>query len=124
MLAFAIVAITSATGLFGLNGFYGFGYNDGGGVLGGLGIAYGGGGMAPIAPGYGAQGAIVPAAILSQHNVHFVDVHKEGQYILPTTVDVPANIMPVNFIFRSASSLINVAHVHEGAKGSFKETAR
>lgn len=59
----------------------------------------------------------------------------------PIHVDVPANVLPVNFIFRvinfihfikfikiltnkfqSSSSHINVASKHEGAAGSFKET--
>ena len=82
------------------------------GLTGGLGgIGYGG--------GYG--GHAVPAAVISHHKVHHYDVPSVG-HIIPTTIDVPANILPVNFIFRSASSLVNVAHKHEGAKGSYKET--
>src|SRR5690606_24489884 len=65
--------------------------------------------------------SIVPAAIISQHDVSHIPVPNIG-YIRPTTIDVPANIVPVNFIFRSASSVINVAHKHEGAQGSFRES--
>src|SRR6218665_2775894 len=103
-------------GGYGLGGGLGFagGYGGGfGGYGGGFG-GYGGG-------GYGGHGAVVPAAVISHHNIKHYDVPSSG-HIYPTTVDVPANILPVNFVFRSASSLVNVQHKHECASGSFKQT--
>src|SRR6218665_109094 len=103
-------------GGYGLGGGLGFagGYGGGfGGYGGGFG-GYGGG-------GYGGHGAVVPAAVISHHNIKHYDVPSSG-HIYPTTIDVPANVLPVNFIFRSASSMINVQQKHECASGSFKET--
>jgi len=92
-------------------GGYGGGFG-GYGLGGGLGGGYGG--------GYG-HGAVVPAAVISHHNIKHYDVHSQG-HIYPVSIDVPANVLPLNFVFRSASSLVNVQHKHEGAHGSFKET--
>ena len=83
-------------------------HGDGGGYSGGHGGGYGG-------------GHVVPAAVISHHNIKHYDVPSSG-HIYPTTIDVPANVIPINFIFRSASSLINVQHKHQGAAGSYKET--
>lgn len=89
-------------------------------ILGGYG--YGGhyGGAAHDA-GYAGYGHVVPAAVLSHHNVKYYNVPSHG-YVKPTTIDVPPNYIPVNFIFRSASSLINVDQKHIGAKGDYKES--
>lgn len=59
--------------------------------------------------------------MISNHHIKQYDVPSSG-YIQPTTIDVPANYIPVNFVFRSASSLINVAQKHESAPGSFHES--
>lgn len=85
------------------------------GLTAGGAIGYAGPAVALAAP------LAVPAAIQSVHNVQTYDVPISGN-VQPVTVDVPANVLPMNFIFRSASSTINVAAKHEGAKGSFKET--
>src|SRR5690606_25485299 len=66
-------------------------------------------------------GHAVPAAILSHHNVHTHHVPSHG-HIHPVSIDVPANILPVNFLFRSASAIVHVTHKHEGAKGSYRES--
>ena len=109
----SILAYATASGYGGYGGgFGGFGLGGGLGFGGGLGGGYGG--------GYG-HGAVVPAAVISHHNIKHFDVPSSG-HIYPTTIDVPANVLPVNFVFRSASSLVNVQHKHEGAAGSFKET--
>lgn len=71
--------------------------------------------------GSDTTGHYYPASIQSKHRVSHYDVPSSG-HVSPTTVDVPANVLPVNFIFRSASSLINVGAKHEGAKGTYKET--
>ena len=68
-----------------------------------------------------AGSAVIPAAIQSRHAVATYDVPTTG-YRQPVTIDVPANVGMMNFLFRSASSKINVAAKHEGAKGSIKET--
>ena len=75
-----------------------------------------------VAPVAVASHAVVPAAVLSNHIVKHYDVPSSGS-IMPTTIDVPANVLPVNFVFRSASSAINVQQAHQGSAGSFKETA-
>lgn len=74
--------------------------------------------------GYGGSfyGHSVPAAVISKHHVKHYDVHTPKHYIHPTTIDVPANYLPVNFVFRSASSPIHVAQKHESAKGSYQAT--
>ena len=90
---------------------YGNGYGVAGPVIAAVPVA---------AVGY-SHGHIVPAAVISHHDIKHYDVPSTG-HIYPTTIDVPANVLPVNFIFRSASSMINVKQKHEGAPGSFKET--
>lgn len=65
--------------------------------------------------------AVVPAAIQSAHSIATYDVPSTG-LVQPVTIDVPASVLPVNMVFRSASSALNVASKHEGAKGSIKET--
>lgn len=64
---------------------------------------------------------IVPTAIHSSHQVNYHDVINTG-HIEPTLIDVPANILPIHFVFRSASSMVNVEAKHESAKGSVQET--
>ena len=56
--------------------------------------------------GYGYHSP-VPAAIISQHNVKHYDVPSTS-YIKPTDILVPPNVLPVNFIFGSASSMIKI----------------
>lgn len=84
--------------------------------------SYGGGGYGGGGYGGSLYGHSVPAAVISKHHVKHYDVHTPKHYIHPTTIDVPANYMPVNFVFRSASSPIHVAQKHESAKGSYQAT--
>lgn len=115
--------LASATGKFGLEGFdggaLGLGLGGGGGGGGGGDGGGNGGGNGGGDEGYGwmmggngggggsggggdggdggGEGGYVNAAILSHHNVHHFDVKNEG-YIKPTTIDVPAHILPVSFV--------------------------
>ena len=89
--------------------------NYGGGGGGGGGYSMGGGG------GGGYGGHVVPAAVQSHQTIKYYEV-PSYVHIQPTTIDVPANVLPVQFIFRSSSSHINVKQVHEGAAGTHKET--
>lgn len=83
------------------------------------GDSYGNGGGGNGGGGYGGGGYSVPAAVISKHHVSHFDVPSSG-HIMPTTIDVPANFIPVNFVFRSASSPIYVANKHEDSKGSYQ----
>jgi len=42
--------------------------------------------------------------------------------VQPTTIEVGANSVPLNILFRSASSNLNVQQYHEGAKGGYQES--
>ncbi|UXI16327.1 major abundant protein BTP1 [Sarcoptes scabiei] len=98
-------------GLGGLGGF-------GAGLGAGLGAGFGGG----FGGGLGAAGGVIPAAIQTRQSVQFVDVPSTG-FVQPTTIEVGANAVPVNMIFRSASSNLNVQQVHQGAQGSSQESS-
>ena len=76
---------------------------------------YGGGGG-----GYGS--APVPASIQSYHRVQYYEVPSTG-YPRPTSIEVGANIIPLNLLFRSASSYLNVQQQHIGAPGSNQESS-
>ncbi|XP_046912835.2 uncharacterized protein LOC124493776 [Dermatophagoides farinae] len=71
---------------------------------------------------YASAPAIVTAAVQSRHHVQYYDVPTTRQ-ITPITIDVGANVIPVNMIFRSASSQLNVEQNHLNQGGSVQETA-
>ena len=71
--------------------------------------------------GGGMYGHSVPAAVISNHHVKYYDVPSSG-YVKPTTIDVPPNYIPINFVFRSASSHVNVQQKHISAPGSYKQS--
>ena len=71
--------------------------------------------------GYGGYGGAIPAAIRSHHSVRYYEVPSSG-YARPTNVVVDANTVPMNILFRSASSALNVQQYHNGAPGSYQET--
>ncbi|KAI2807972.1 hypothetical protein BLOT_005913 [Blomia tropicalis] len=102
-------------GMGGGGGGGGYGGGFSGGFSGGMGSRYGGG----MGGGYG--GGVIPAAIQSHHSVQYYDVPSTG-YIQPTTIEVGANSVPLNILFRSASSHLNVQQYHEGARGDSQET--
>ena len=85
--------------------------------MGSGGGGYGGGGYG----GDGYSGAPIPAAIQSHHNIHYYDVPSTG-HVHPTTVEVGASSVPLNILFRSASSNLNVQQYHEGARGTNQKT--
>jgi len=43
--------------------------------------------------------------------------------VKPTTIEVGANSVPLNIVFRSASSALNIQQQHEPAQGSTQETS-
>ena len=91
----------------------GFGPGYGGGFGGGYGGGYGGG---------GGLGQVVQAAIQTKHDIQFRDVPSTGS-VAPTTIDVGASSVPLNILFRSASSNLNVLQQHDGAQGSNQESS-
>jgi len=112
----ALVASVAAYG--GSSGGYGGssrssgGYGGmGGGSRGGFGGSSG-----------GAGGQVVNAAIQSRHQIQFRDVPSSGS-VAPTTVEVGAGQVPLNILFRSASSNLNIQQAHDGASGSNQESS-
>ena len=69
----------------------------------------------------GGGGQVVPAAIQTRHQIEFRDVQSSGS-VEPTTVEVGANSVPLQILFRSASSNLNVQQAHDGAQGSTQES--
>ena len=102
-------------GGFGGGGYGGGGY--GGGGFGGFG-GFGGG----FVSGGGGGGGIVPAAIISRHRIDYRDVPSQG-VVAPTTIEVGSSSVPLNILFRSSSSHINVQQAHEGAGGSVQQSS-
>ncbi|KAH7644390.1 hypothetical protein HUG17_6752 [Dermatophagoides farinae] len=136
--AFVSVAIAGGLKTAGYGVGYGAGYGAG---YGGLiasgpalapGLALAAPALAPAAlvsgpayaktAAYASAPAIVTAAVQSRHHVQYYDVPTTRQ-ITPITIDVGANVIPVNMIFRSASSQLNVEQNHLNQGGSVQETA-
>lgn len=63
----------------------------------------------------------MPLSIQSYHNVKYYSVPSSG-YAKPVSIEIGASHIPVNFLFRSASSNLNVQQYHQGAKGSNQES--
>ena len=116
----ALVACVAAGGYGGgSSGGYGGGSGRSSGGYGG-GSGYGGGrGMGGGRSGGGGQ--VVPAAIQTRHQIEFRDVPSSGS-VEPTTIEVGANSVPLQILFRSASSNLNVQQAHDGAQGSTQES--
>ncbi|XP_046914710.2 uncharacterized protein LOC124495388 [Dermatophagoides farinae] len=113
----SLIACVSAGGYGGgSSGGYSSGGSRGGGYGGGRGF---GGGMS--FGGGGGGGQTVQAAVVSNHRVEFRDVPSSGG-ASPTTIEVGANAVPVNLLFRSASSNLNIQQAHDGAGGSVQES--
>lgn len=97
----------------------------GGGSLNGYGGSSGGGSFSMSADsnyGQSGGGQVIPAAVQSRHQVEFRDVPSTGS-VNPTTIEVGANSVPLNILFRSASSNLNIQQAHDGAQGSTQETS-
>jgi len=116
-----LVALASAYG-----GSYGGSY---GGNYGGSLKSFGGltaGGYGGYAGGYqagGYSGGLIPAAIQSRRSVQFYDVPTQYAAPAPLSIDVPAHQQPINFLFRSSSSPLNLETAHEATSGSYQENA-
>lgn len=65
---------------------------------------------------------LIPIAIQTRHNIEYRKVPSTGS-IQTATVEVGANSIPINVIFRSASSLLNVLQQHQGALGDVQESS-
>ena len=113
MIVSALVACVAAGGYGG-----GGGGSSGGGYGGGSRGGYGGGGRGG---GGGGLGQVVPAAIQTRHEIQFKDVPSTGS-VEPATIDVGASSVPLQILFRSASSNLNIQQVHDGAQGSTQES--
>ena len=95
---------------------------DGGLVNGGLGLgllnkgcAYGGCGRAlPIGP--------IDAAIQSTRSYEVIPVALPQELPVPQTIDVGPNVQPVDIIFRTQSSPMNVQQIHTPSAGVFEST--
>lgn len=109
-------------GGYGLAGGYGLGSGAliGGGLASGL--ALGGGALIGGGVGLAAAGGPIQGAIQSRQSVQVYDVPSSGP-VAPINIDIGANTIPVNMMFRSRSSALNVQQMHEGQAGSFQETA-
>ena len=70
----------------------------------------------------GGGGGIVPAAIISRHRIDYRDVPSQGS-VAPTTIEVGSSSVPLNILFRSSSSNINVQQAHEGAGGTSQQSS-
>ncbi|XP_054160399.1 uncharacterized protein LOC128958544 [Oppia nitens] len=86
-----------------------------GGDFGGLRGGYSGG--LALGNGYGAARAVhqtgpITAAIQSTRSYEVVPVALVQEAPIPQTIDVGANFQPVNMIFRTASSPLNLEQVH------------
>lgn len=109
-------------GGYGGGGFGGGGYGGGGYGGGGYGGFGGGGFGGGFSSGGGGGGGIVPAAIISRHRVDYRNVPSSGS-VAPTTIEVGSSSVPLNILFRSSSSHINVAQAHEGAGGTVQQSS-
>ncbi|KAH9388827.1 hypothetical protein TYRP_008174 [Tyrophagus putrescentiae] len=100
------------------------GYGSRGQSMGGMMSSYGmSSGGSNGGGGYGSDaGQVVQAAVHSRHEVKFYDV-ESSQEQQPITVEVGANSVPLNILFRSASSNLNIQQMHDSAQGSNQETS-
>ena len=106
----------------------GGGYGGSAGRSGGYSSGGGGGGSAGgFSAGSGASsggnfaGGVISAAIQTRHNIEYKDVPSGGN-IQPAMIEVGASPIPVNILFRSASSNLNVLQQHQGAGGDTQES--
>lgn len=66
---------------------------------------------------------ILSAAVHTRHTVNYKDVPLEpSKPIRPTVVEVVASPAPLNILFRSSSSALNVQQNHESEPGSVQES--
>ena len=70
----------------------------------------------------GYQSMPVQAAVKSTHTVEYRDVPTEPLNIEPQTILVEAMNIPLNILFQSKSSQLNLKSEHTPSKGSTQET--
>lgn len=99
----------------------GGGYGGSGGGAAAAAAASGYGGSYASGGGSGYSGGVIPAAIQTRHNIEFREVPSTGS-IQPATIEVGASSIPLNILFRSASSSLNVLQHHQGAAGDTQES--
>lgn len=68
-----------------------------------------------------SEGQVIPAAIQTRHEIQFRDVPSMGT-VNPTTIEVGANTIPLNIVFRSASSNLNILQDHQSSGGTVQES--
>lgn len=64
----------------------------------------------------------IPMAVQTQHKIEYKEVPSSGT-IETATVEVGAKSIPINVIFRSASSSLNVLQHHQGANGDTQQSS-
>ena len=115
-------------------GLGGHGYGGGMGLAHpgnlGLGLAHGAGGFTGSL-GFGIKGhgygggygrAVHPAAIQSTRSYEVVPVALPYEPAIPQTIDVPPNIQPVEIVFRTQSSPMNMLQIHTPGAPQFEST--
>lgn len=75
----------------------------------------------PATTSTSAESNTIQAAVQSKHEIQFRDYPTTGN-IVPTTVEVGAISVPLNILFKSASSSLRIQQAHEGSEGSVQET--
>ncbi|KAH9413177.1 hypothetical protein DERP_006863 [Dermatophagoides pteronyssinus] len=92
------------------------------GMKGGLGGIGGGGGYQHQQQQQQSHGPIT-AAVQTKHSVQYIDVPNNSPPIMPQTILVEANRIPLNIFFQSRSSNLNVETEHTPSPGSTQETS-
>ena len=73
--------------------------------------------------GSGSKSPPVQAAVISKHQVSYIDVPSTpAQELKPTTIEVKANPVPINIILKSSSSKLNIQQEHQPSKGTVQQT--
>ena len=111
---------TALAGGYGSN--YGSNYGSGYSGYSGLRTLGLGAPLSNYGGGY-SGGQNVLAAVQSRRSLGFIDVPTTYSAPTPLTVDVPANVQPLNFLMRSQSSPLNLDTVHQSSPGSYQETS-
>lgn len=66
---------------------------------------------------------LIRAAVKTHHTIDYIDVPIEPLDIKPQTILVEANNIPLNILFQSRSSELNLQNEHMPSKGSVQETS-
>lgn len=121
----------NAYGGGGNGGYQGNGGNGGGGNFGGSeggnngGYGNGngmGGGYSSGENNYGNGNGNSLAVMSSQRPVQYRDIQVPRSYAKPTSVYVDSQAAPLNLVFRSTSSDVNIDSQHSGGQGSFQSS--